>query len=174
MNDFILTLMLLGALSSGPVMPFWATANRFGIMPDANGEIGLVSASTQFDPSQTLQWRWGASLAAGYDSYSPVMDMSLASGNEGPGTEGSGSDGTRIMLDELYGSLKWKVFSLDLGMKHREQDFMAGSASQGAAFLGSLSTTAGNILWSGNARSLPGYSLNLEPVAIPLPAGEWF
>ena len=167
MNDFILTLMLLGALSSGPVMPFWATSNRFGIMPDANGEIGLVSASTQFDPSQTLQWRWGASLAAGYDSYSPVMDMSLASG-----TEGSGSDGTRIMLDELYGSLKWKVFSLDLGMKHREQDFMAGSASQGAAFLGSLSTTAGNILWSGNARSLPGYSLNLEPVAIPFTGGR--
>ena len=163
MNDFILSLMLLGALSSGGRMPFWATANRFGIMPEAVGAVGLVSASTRYDPSRTLQWCWGASLAAGYDSYSPAVIIDDA---------GSGSDGAGIMLDELYGSLRWKVFSLDLGMKHREQGFLAGSASRGPAYLGSLSTTAGNIVWSGNSRSLPGDSLNLEPVAVPFTGGR--
>ena len=168
MHDFILTLMLLGAMSSGPVMPFWATANRFGIMPEADGAIGLVSAHSQFDPSQTLQWRWGASLAAGMDMYYPPgFDW-----NGGPNPASSNDPQTRIMMDELYGSLRWKVFSLDLGMKHREQGFLAGSASQGPAYLGSLSTTGGNILWSGNSRSLPGYSLNLEPVAVPFTKGK--
>ena len=68
MNDFILTLMMLGAMSSGANMPFWSTANRFGLMPEANGGIAYVAASSQYDPSKTIQWRWGASLAAGYDS----------------------------------------------------------------------------------------------------------
>ena len=167
MHDFILTLMLLGAMSSGANMPFWATANRFGIMPEAAGAVGMISASSQFDPSQEFQWRWGASLAAGFDSYVPDKDI-----NGGTGRPVSENDGTRIMLDELYASLKWKIFSLDLGMKHREQGFLAGPASQGPAYLGSLSTTAGNIVWSGNSRSLPGYSLNLEPVAVPFTGGR--
>lgn len=163
MHDFILTLMLLGAMSSGrPVMPFWATANRFGIMPEADGGVALISASSQYDPSQTFQWRWGASLAAGVDTYYP-MSENPASSNE---------PFTRIMMDELYGSLRWKVFSLDLGMQHREQGFLAGATSQGPAYLGSLSTTGGNVVWSGNSRSFPGYSLNLEPVAVPYTNGK--
>lgn len=168
MHDFILTLMMLGAMSSGPVMPFWATANRFGIMPEADGAIGLISAHSQFDPSQTFQWRWGASLAAGMDTYYPPgFDW-----NGGPNPASSNEPQTRIMMDELYGSLRWKFLSLDLGMKHRDQGFLAGPSKQGPAFLGSLSTTGGNILWSGNSRSLPGYSLNLEPVAVPFTGGR--
>ncbi|MBR4755399.1 MAG: hypothetical protein IK076_00495 [Bacteroidales bacterium] len=144
MNDFILTLMLLGALSSGNGMPFWSTANRFGIMPEGSGGVAWIGASTEYDPSKALQWRWGASMAAGMNTIS-----------------------NNVMLDQLYGSLRFKMFSLDLGLKHREQGFLAGGAS-----LGSLSTTAGNIVWSGNSRSLPGYSLNLEPWEVPFTGGR--
>ena len=157
MHDFILTLMMLGALSSGPAMPFWATANRFGLMPEADGGLAYIGASSQYDASRTLQWRWGASLAAGYDSYKPAVDSKGL---------------TRIMLDQLYAGLRWKMFSLDLGMMHRDQGFLAGTSSQGPAYLGSLSTTAGNILWSGNSRSIPGYSLNLEPWTVPFTGGR--
>ena len=166
MNDFILTLMMLGAMSSGANMPFWATANRFGLMPEANGGIAYVAASSQYDPSKTIQWRWGASLAAGYDSYNPERDIN------GVITDGFKNDGTRIMLDQLYAGLRWKMFSLDLGMMHRDQGFLAGTSSQGPAYLGSLSTTAGNILWSGNSRSIPGYSLNLEPWTVHFTGGR--
>ena len=154
MNDFILTLMILGAMSSGGNLPFWATANRFGLMPNGDGGLALVSASTRFDESKTLQWRWGASLAANLDGYSP--------------TEAASGTTANLMVDELYGSLRWKMFSLDLGMKHREQGFIAA----GTPSLGSLSTTAGNIAWSGNSRSIPGYSLNLEPVVVPFTGGR--
>ena len=119
MNDFILTLMMLGAMSSGANMPFWATANRFGLIPEANGGIAYVAASSQYDPSKTIQWHWGASLAAGYDSYNPERDIN------GIITDGFKNDGTRIMLDQLYAGLRWKMFSLDLGMMHRDQGFLA-------------------------------------------------
>lgn len=144
MNDFILTLMLLGAMSSGGGMPFWSTANRFGLMPEGSGALAWIGASTEYDTSKDLQWRWGTSMAAGMNTVSNT-----------------------IILDQLYGSLRWKSFSLDLGIKHREQDFLAGTP-----FLGSLSTTAGNIAWSGNSRSLPGYSLNLEPWTVPYTGGR--
>ena len=166
MHDFILTLMLLGAMSSVPVMPFWATANRFGIMPEADGGVAYISASGINDLSNTVQWSWGASLAAGMDTYfAPGKDIN---GGEPISFEPE----ARIMMDQLYGSLHWKMFSLDLGMKHREQGFLAGNALQGPAFLGSLSTTGGNILWSGNSRSIPGYSLKLEPVPVPFTGGR--
>ena len=32
MNDFALFLLLLGALSTGTQLPFWAGANQFGLM----------------------------------------------------------------------------------------------------------------------------------------------
>lgn len=159
MNDFILSWMLLGALSSGNGLPFWATANRYGLMPEGSGGLALVSASTSFDPSKTLQWRWGASLAAGLDDYSTSI---LDGGSPKSGLSGN------LLVDELYGSLRWKVFSLDLGIKHQDQYF----TGVGTPSLGSLSTTSGHLIWSGNSRSIPGYSLNLEPVTVPFTGGR--
>ena len=62
MNDFFLSLMLLGALSSGGNMPFWATSDQFGIMPESNGGLALLQAGMPFDESKTLQWHWGTSV----------------------------------------------------------------------------------------------------------------
>ena len=74
MNDFFFSLMLLGALSggTGQPMPFWATANQWGLMPVNQGALAVVQARTEFDAARTLQLRWGASLAA--NSYADNLD----------------------------------------------------------------------------------------------------
>ncbi|MCR5709430.1 MAG: capsule assembly Wzi family protein [Bacteroidales bacterium] len=143
MNDFILSLMLTGALASGGQLPFWTTAGQFGLMPEHNGALAVVGARTSYDPSKTFQWRWGASLAANADS-GPAADFNL-------------------MVDELYASAKWKALSVDLGCKRVDLDFYGASPS-----LGSLSVTGGHVVWSGNARTMPGYTAWLDPVPIPL------
>lgn len=148
MNDFILSLMLMGAISTGESLPFWMTSNQFGLMPEHKGALALVQAGTQYDSTKVFQWKWGTSFAAQYDS-GPVAPK---------GTADFG-----LMVDELYGSIKWNVFSLDVGMKHDPLDFLGASSR-----LGSLSTTGGHVVASGNARTMPGYWINLDPVPLPL------
>lgn len=143
MNDLLLSLMLLGGAGSvDGQLPWWATTNQFGIMPESNGALALVQASTQFDPDKELQWRWGASLGADYEAQYP--------------------DTYNIFVDELYGSLKWKVLTLDAGPKRREMDFLGADPT-----LGSLSVTGGHVIESGNARTMPGYNISHDPVPIP-------
>lgn len=140
--------MLLGAASSGSQMPFWAQSNQFGLMPESNmGVLAVAGAGTSFDNSDTFQWKWGLSLAAN-----------------------SNFEKVNPMVDELYTSFRFKdiPFVLDLGMKHQPVDFRAGCTLSGSrSSLGSLSMSSGHLVWSGNARTLPGYALHLEPVSIP-------
>jgi hypothetical protein len=161
MNEFFLTLLLMGALSSGGPLPFWMTANQFGLMPESSGAVALARMGTEYDPSKTVQWRWGASLAANYggSSATPVI-LSEA--------KDLAAQNLRPMVDELYASLKWNLLSLDLGMRRFDLDYYGA----GTQTLGSMSTTGGHLIWSGNARSLPGYSANLDPIAIPLTKGR--
>lgn len=148
MNDFIISIMLMGAIaSSDGNLPYWMMANQYGLMPERNGGLVLLQAYTQFDEAKTLQYKWGASLAA--NAYENPLDLSSKSVN--------------MMVDELYGSIKWKPFTLDLGIKHRDNDFIGTSQS-----LGSLSVTGGHLVETGNARSMPGYLVSMEPVAVPL------
>ena len=152
MNDFIVSLMLLGAVGSyDGALPFWATANQYGLMPESSGAMAWVKAGTEFDGSRTLQWRWGGAAA--------LTETSPAAGDE--------AWRTRLMLDELYGSLRWQCFTLDVGQKRRAQDFTGADAS-----LGSLSVTGGHMVESGNARPMPGYKITLAPVAVPLTNGH--
>ena len=145
MNDFFYSLMLLGGLSSSPQMPFWATAGQYGIMPDTPGALAVISAGTEFDPSRTLQWRFGTSLAVRSDAL----------------------DSFELLPDELYASLRWWKLDLDLGFKHKERYFMANTAA-----LGSVSSTSGNVVWSANARTMPGINLTLRPLDIPFTRGH--
>ena len=146
MNDWVVSLLLLGALSSqGGSMPFWATANRFGVMPDGNGGLCLLQAEKGFDQSKTVQWRFGASGGLRTD---PVEYKDF-------------------LLDQLYGSVRWKQLRLDAGLWHPGQDFMAADTH-----LGTLSVTGGHSIVTGNARPMPGYSLNVEPWDIPFTNGH--
>ena len=148
MNDFIVSIMLMGAMaSSGGYLPYWMTTNQYGLMPERNGGLALLQASTQFDESKTIQYRWSASLAVN------AFDNPLC----------SSSKSVNMMVDELYGSIKWKPFTLDVGTKHRDNDFIGASQS-----LGSLSVTGGHLVETGNARSMPGYLVSMDSVAVPL------
>lgn len=154
MNDFALSLLLLGALSTGNQLPFWATTNQSGLMPEGSGGLALLQAGTQYDTSKDFQWKWGVSLAGNVDT------RPLASaGNDVVHTADFSA-----MVDELYGSVRWKALSLDLGMKRFDRDFYGA----GLQTLGSMSATGGNVIWSGNARTMPGYLLTLDPVPVPL------
>ena len=147
MNDWIVSLLLLGALSSqGGSMPFWATANQYGVMPDANGGLGLLQVQKGFDESKTLQWRIGASAGLRTDRI----------------------EYKNFLIDELYGSLRWKQIRLDAGLWHPGQQFMAADSH-----LGTLSVTGGHSIVSGNARPMPGYSINLEPWDVPFTKGHF-
>lgn len=147
MNDFIVSLMLLGAMSSSDgYLPYWATTNQYGLMPERNGSMALIKAQSEFDDEKTLQWCWGTSLAV--NSFNNPLDPA--------------SSPVHPMVDQLYGSLRWSKFTLDLGMKHRENEFLGASSN-----LGSLSVTGGHLVETGNARSMPGYLVTMEPVAVP-------
>ncbi len=146
MHDFFVSLMLLGALSSSGSLPYWATAGQYGLMPESSGGLVWAQAGTQFDPSRTFQWRWGVSLGA--SSYADALDPASAPYHP--------------FADELYVSARWKALTLDLGHKRREMDFLAPDP-----LLGSLSVTGGHIMESGNARTMPGWLLTLDPVPVP-------
>ncbi|MCQ2170411.1 MAG: hypothetical protein MJY48_02490 [Bacteroidales bacterium] len=140
MKDFIAYTMLLGALGTGGNMPFWATANQFGLMPESNGAVISAYAGQAYHKEDAFQYHWAVSLAGRTDK----------------------SSAFQVIPDEIYAGIKWKPLSLDLGIWHRDRDFMAGDAR-----LGSLSTSSGNVIWSGNGRSMPGYSLKLDHWGIP-------
>ena len=146
MNDFVVSLMLLGAVSSNAStqMPFWSTAGQFGTMPELSGGLALLRAGSSFDESRTLQWRWGASLGLRNDYW-----------------------GMNPFVDELNAGLRWKKLRLDLGMIHPEQHFLASDP-----VLGPLTVTSGNVMMSGNARTMPGAALTLEPWNVPFTAGH--
>lgn len=145
MNDFVFSALLLGALSSDGNMPFWSYANQYDIMPVTSGAVTLIHAGTQYDESKTIQWKWGAGAAVRTDNFRPV----------------------EFFPDEMFASVKWKALSLDLGMKRCRQDFTGADPS-----LGALSTTAGNVERSGNSRSWPGYSINIDQLNVPFTKGH--
>lgn len=138
MQGFFFRTMILGALATGPggSLPFWMTANQYGIMPESSGAVAYAKAGQDYDLNRTLSWNYAVSLAATTDS--------------------------KLFAPEIYTGLKYKHLSLDLGIKQREQEFLAPDP-----VLGSLSSTSGHLLECGNARSMPGYALNLEPFPIP-------
>lgn len=144
MNEFFVSLMLLGGLSSGSGMPFYAGANQFGIMPDSSGGLALLQTGMPFDESKTFQWHWGASAGLRADAADAVF-----------------------LPDELYAGVRWKQLRLDVGLWHPELKYMAASRD-----LGTMSVTGGNVVQSGNARSIPGYSLTLEPWNVPFTKGK--
>jgi len=159
MNDFVFSLMLLGAMSSGNTTPFWAQSNSYGIMPQTNGAIGVMQAYKPFDESKTFQWRAGTSLAANYQAADPLNPESSP---------------FHPMVDELYAGLRWNVLRMDIGLRHRDREFLGSDPA-----LGSISSTEGHIIESNNARTMPGVNFSLEPLAVPftgkhlLISGDW-
>lgn len=140
MDSLSLALMLLAAVGSSGNLPYWAVTNQFGIMPEGNGILANVKFNSFSNPERVWKFDSGVSLAANYDN---------AVNRVSP------------MVDELFVSGGWKALRLDLGMRRRNMEFTPYSN------LGSLSITGGSVAWSGNARTMPGYLISLEPVPVP-------
>lgn len=149
-KDVVSSLVLFGALSTGGSLPFWMTAGQYGIYPDSSGGLALVRVEKTDDHSRNFDFSAGASLALRADGF-----------------KGPGHFNTNPLVDELYGTVRWKKLNLELGMKHQSEDFFGSSRS-----LGSLSTTGGHLAWSNNSRQVPGVNLVLDPVAFPWTNGH--
>ena len=64
MNDIVTSILLMGAMSSGGNLPFWAVSNNFGLMPQGSGGLAIVQAYSQPSPSAgPFTYQWGASFA---------------------------------------------------------------------------------------------------------------
>lgn len=61
----------------------------------------------------------------------------------------------KILIDQLYISGKWRNIRLDLGMIHKDTEYNG------------ISSTNGNIIWSNNSRTLPGYNFRTDYMVLP-------
>lgn len=145
MNDFFISLLLVGALSNAGSMPFWSYANQFDVMPRTSGCSAILQAGMPYDESHTFQFHWGLSAGIRYDSF----------------------DRPAFLPDEGYAGFRWKKLDFDLGIKRPTMDFMGSSPA-----LGSISATGGNLIFSGNSHSMPGYCITIRPIDIPFTKGH--
>lgn len=114
-------------------LPMWVTAGRYGIVPESRGGLLQAGLCSDFNPLKKIQVAYGCSGA-----------LSLARSKN------------KILLDELYLSMKWKKLRLDLGMLRPDEEYNGISAQNG------------NIILSGNARNLPGCHLRSDYIDLPL------
>lgn len=139
MKDIIIYTWLTAAAASGGSSPFWMGANQYGLFPEGQfSTVALVGAKLPYNEENTIQWHAGAAVAGNLSSQSDIF------------------------ADECYAGLRWKKISLDAGLWRQPQRYLADRPS-----LGSLSLTGGNFIMSGNARPMPGYSLDIAPFAVP-------
>ena len=163
--------MLLGALSSGDGLPFWATSNRYGLMPDNGFALAVVDARRPYEirrdsfVAQRAPWNDGCDAGIGNGAEAALRQgfewqcgVSLAAALEGK----DGGVKAMPVLDELYGGIRWKPLRFDAGMMHRSREFLGADP-----LLGSLSSTEGHVVESNNARTMPGFRFSLEPWYVP-------
>lgn len=91
-REFHSSVSLSGFLAHQKKLPFWATSNRYGILPDSRGSLLEAGLFSDFNSKHIFQLAYGISAAA-YLSH----------------------DDNAILLDQLYISGKWKKLRLDLG-----------------------------------------------------------
>ncbi len=96
--------------SSAETLPFWATTNKFGVVPNSRGGLMQAGIFSDFNTQKTLQLSYGASFAG----YLTQLD-------------------NNVILDELYVSARWEKLRLDLGMIHPQEQFGGISAQNGNA-----------------------------------------
>ncbi|MDE5417217.1 capsule assembly Wzi family protein [Labilibaculum sp. DW002] len=119
-------------------VPFWLHSNKRGLVPNKSYVMSDFSLGMDFSkkPKTAVDFMWQASAVA-------------YTGNE-----------SKLILDNLYLSAKWKIFQFSLGQK-----------ADAIAFDG-LSSSNGNMLYSNNARSYPKYEISVpEWTAIPFTKG---
>ena len=122
-------------------LTFWAHTGNHGVIPSTSGAVLTVGADVAYRSQRGFFFEGGANLA----------------GWAAAGVEQGAAD-VRGMVDRLYASAGWKMLRVDLGMLPHQKE------------LGDLSVTGGNMMWSSNARNIPGINLKSDWI-YPL---KWF
>lgn len=129
--------------STAGYLPFWQRTGHDGILPYTSAAVLTAGADLKYKADNGIFFETGTNLAA--------QAMTASTWKSG---------GVNGIVDRLYVSAGWKMLHLDVGMKPRERE------------LGTLSLTGGNILFTGNARNMPG--LNAWSDWIWFEKGHWF
>lgn len=128
---------------TGDYLPFWSRTGHDGIVPYSSSALVVGGADLEYRAKNGLYFEAGTNLVGSLVSRNPLKTTHV---------EG--------VVDRLYVSGGWKMLHLDAGLKPRIRE------------LGNLSITGGNIIYSGNARNLPG--INAWSDWIYFEKGHWF
>ena len=128
--------------TTGQYMPFWARTGGDGILPVTSS--GIVSAGTDlfYKANKGFSFGAGLNLVGALAQISPVNTSSVYG-----------------IIDRMYFSGNWKMLHLDAGFKPWERT------------LSDISVTGGNIIFSRNARNIPG--VNVWSDWIYFEKGHW-
>ena len=127
--------------ATGQHLPFWAHTGRNGIVPTTSNASLMLGADVYYSASNGFFFEGGANLAGWLAASVP-----------------SGGAYVTGVIDRLYASVGWKMLRADIGMLPHQKE------------LGELTVTGGNLLWSSNARNLPGINLKSDWI----PVLKWF
>lgn len=130
--------VLLGA-SSGSFAPFYITANRYGILTQADNALLNAGFSRDFNLSERFSWTYGARFITGVSS---SVDYELYL----PATDSWSDRAARpaaIWVQELWGGVKFRGVSLTGGMWQ-----------EGSAWLNNA-LSSGDLIHSANYRPIP-------------------
>ena len=128
---------------TGEYLPFWSRTGRNGIVPYSSSALVIGGADVEYKAQNGLFFEAGANLVGSVESQNPMHTQR-----------------SRGIVDRLYVSGGWKMLRLDVGMVPREKS------------LGELSISGGDVMWSGNARNIPG--INASSDWIYFEKGHWF
>lgn len=125
---------LSGYVAAKDNLPFWATANKFGIVPNQSNFLIQSGIFSDFNKQHKVQMAYGVSFAGAVTSFN--------------GTNSA-------FIDQLFISAKWKFLRLDAGIIHPDIEYNG------------VSSTNGDILYSTNARNMPGINLRTDYFSFP-------
>ncbi len=128
--------------STSEYLPFWARTNNDGIFPYSTSGVLTVGADIRYGKKEGWNFEAGTNLVGG-----------IAKGTS------YSPEGIYGLVDRLYVSGSWRMLHLDIGMKPRERE------------LSDLSISGGNIMYSRNARNMPG--INAWTDWIYFEKGHW-
>ena len=129
--------------STGKYMPFWGRTGEDGILPVRSSGLLTAGADLQYRHPNGIFFEAGTNLAGALALKSPLNAKPIYG-----------------MVDRLYLSAGWRMLHLDVGMKPRERE------------LSELSISGGNVMYSRNARNIPG--INAWSDWIYFEKGHWF
>lgn len=119
-SDYYYGIELNAGMSTEEHLPFWLTANDFGKTPNSNFALTTISLGKNFNTTKNVDV-----------AFKGAVTGALATEHD-------------ALINELYASVKYNNFQLDVGSKNEDVIFEG------------LSSSNGNFVKSTNARAIPG------------------